>query len=229
VTQLLFFGHACFAIKGKDFIVLIDPYLKGNPHLSSFPQDLTPNLILITHGHYDHLGDAIEIAKEKNATILAQPEIVNYCQKMGVKQTIKLHYGGRIALDFGSVKMVPAWHSSSISEEGLYGGNPCGYVINFLGHIFYHAGDTALFGDMKIIGESDPVEVAMLPIGDRYTMGIDDAAKAVSFIKPKIVIPMHFNTFDVIIQNPEEFRRLVELNTTARCIILKPGGCLELT
>jgi L-ascorbate metabolism protein UlaG (beta-lactamase superfamily) len=152
------------------------------------------------------LGDAIEIAKEKNATILAQPEIVNYVTRMNVKQTIKLHYGGRITLDFGNVKMVPAWYSSSLGEEGLYGGNPCGYVVNFLGHIFYHAGDTALFGDMKIIGESDPVEVAMLPIGDRYTMGIDYAVKAVSLIKPQVVIPMHFNTFDVIVQDPEEFK-----------------------
>jgi len=103
--------------------------------VSSFPQDLRPNFILITHAHHDHLGDAIEIAKEKNATILAQPEIVNYVTRMNVKQTIKLHYGGRITLDFGNVKMVPAWHSSSLGEEGLYGGNPCGYVVNFLGHI----------------------------------------------------------------------------------------------
>jgi L-ascorbate metabolism protein UlaG (beta-lactamase superfamily) len=173
------------------------------------------------------LGDAIEIAKEKNATILAQPEIVNYVTRMNVKQTIKLHYGGRITLDFGNVKMVPAWYSSSLGEEGLYGGNPCGYVVNFLGHIFYHAGDTALFGDMKIIGESDPVEVAMLPIGDRYTMGIDYAVKAVSLIKPQVVIPMHFNTFDVIVQDPEEFKRKVEHHTTARCVVLKPGQHFE--
>ncbi len=228
MIQLLFLGHACFALKNKNFTLVIDPYLKGNPHLSSLSVDLVPNLILITHAHYDHLGDAIEIAKQQDAAILAQPEIVNYCQKMGVRQTFKLHYGGRIRLDWGDVKMVPAWHSSSLGEEGLYGGNPCGYVINFLGHIFYHAGDTALFGDMKIIGECDPVEVAMLPIGDRYTMGIDDAVRAVSLIKPQVVIPMHFNTFDVIVQDPEEFKRKVEQNTATGCIILKPGQHFEI-
>ena len=228
MAKLFFFGHSCFGLEDGDSKILIDPFVKENPHLSDISFDFDPGLLLITHGHYDHLGDAIEMATEKNCTILAQPEIVDFCQKMGVKEATKVNYGGRVRFEFGSVKMVPAWHTSSIGEERLYGGNACGYVVNFAGKNFYHAGDTALFGDMKLIGETDVIDVALLPIGDRYTMGVDDAIMAVLLLNPDRVIPMHFNTFDVIRQDPSEFKKRVESETSARCSVMKPGEHLEI-
>jgi L-ascorbate metabolism protein UlaG (beta-lactamase superfamily) len=226
VTRLFFYGHACFALEEGNAKVLIDPFFKGNPHLSTTPE-LKPSLILVTHAHYDHLGDAIEIARKTGSALIGQPELVEHCKKNGAENIVKLHYGGTVDFDFGSVKMVPAWHTSSIGEERLYAGNPCGYVINFFEKTYYHAGDTCLFGDMKIIAESTPIDIALLPIGGRFTMGVSDAIIAVNLLNPKIVIPMHYGTFDVHLKDPTEFKKRVESETRARCVVMEPGTFCE--
>jgi len=222
VTKLFYYGHACFGLEEGNAKVLIDPFFKGNPHLSEMPE-LEPSHILVTHAHYDHLGDAIEIAMKAGSALVGQPELLDYCKKNGAENLVKLHYGGIVDFDFGSVKMVPAWHTSSIGEERLYGGNACGYVINFHGKTYYHAGDTCLFGDMRIIAESTPVDIALLPIGGRFTMGVSDAITAVNLLNPKIVIPMHYGTFDVHLKDPTGFKERVESETKANCVVMEPG------
>jgi len=226
VTKLFFYGHACFSLEKRNARVLIDPFFKGNPHLSTVPE-LKPSLILVTHAHYDHLGDAIEIAKREGSALLGQPELMDYCKSQGAENLVKLHYGGTVGFDFGSVKMVPAWHTSSIGEERLYGGNPCGYIINFFDKTYYHAGDTCLFGDMMIIAESTPIDIALLPIGGRFTMGVVDAITAVNLLKPKIVIPMHYGTFDVHLKDPTEFKERAGSETEAKCVVMEPGTFYE--
>lgn len=223
--DLTFLGHSGWMIKKDPFTILIDPFIGGNPAAVHKVQDIKADFILITHAHGDHLGDAIPTAKRTEATIISNFEIAQYCENLGAKNH-GMHIGGSHEFSFGKLKLTPAWHGSSF-PDGTYGGTPAGLLIFIDGKIVYHSGDTGLFMDMQLIGEMYPLDLALLPIGDNYTMGIDDAVRAVSLLRPKMVIPMHYNTFDAISADPEIFvGRLSKLGVKAQ--VLKPGDKISL-
>lgn len=219
-----FLGHAAFEIKGSKRI-LIDPFLTGNPRAAAKPEDFDKvDLVLITHAHGDHLGDAVEIAKRTGAKIVAMYDISTYLieSNEGIT-TVGMNYGPT-EIDGVKIVQVPAWHSSSDGKTNI--GNPCGYIVGIDGVKIYHAGDTYVFKDMELFAELYEIDVALLPIGGHFTMGPKEAAKAVELLKPKYVIPMHYNTFPPIAQNPEEFRELV--GDKAEVVILDPGETFEI-
>jgi len=224
MPKLQFLGHAAFVISEGDKRVAIDPFLTGNPQATIKADDLEVNGIVLTHGHSDHVGDAINIAKRCGATIVAVFELANYCQRHGAKAH-PLHIGGARQFDFGWIKLTPAWHGSSIGENHEYLGVAAGVLVKVGGKTIYHAGDTGLFGDMKLIGDRHPLDLAIVPIGDNFTMGIEDAAEATRLLHPKKVVPCHYNTFDLIAQNPEEFKTAVA--SFSECVIMKPGDEIE--
>jgi len=227
MPRIRFYGHACFRLEHDGTQVLIDPFLTGNPFVPGMPADMKPTTILVTHGHYDHLGDAVELAKQHGATILATPELAGYCARQGAAAE-GAHMGGTARFSWGSAKLVPAFHSSSAGPNlDIYVGNPVGFVVRFFGVTFYHPGDTCLFGDMRLIGESSAIDVVYLPIGGLYTMDMDDALKAVQFLQPRVVIPGHYNTFPAIAVDAAGFKARVEATTSARCVILQPGEAYE--
>ncbi len=211
-----FLGHAAFIITKDEYTLLFDPFLTENPSASKKPEEITPTHILVSHGHSDHLGDAVQIAKASGAKVYTIFEMADVFMKQGV-EIEQGNLGGRLPTEFGSVKLLPALHGS-----GIAGGHACGFLVELKGKKIYFAGDTALFGDMGLL-KSEEVDLALLPIGDVFTMGIEDAAKAVKMIQPKSVIPMHYNTFPQIQKDPTDFQKLVENETSAKVIILKPG------
>jgi L-ascorbate metabolism protein UlaG (beta-lactamase superfamily) len=224
--KITWLGHAAFLIEGRNK-VLIDPFLTGNPKASVSADKVNCDIICVTHGHGDHLGDAVEIARRTGATIASIVEMANYVARTGVK-SVGFNLGGTAKVLDTSITMVPAFHSSSIGAPGLEfsAAMPVGMVIDS-GKVVYHAGDTCVFGDMKIIRELYKPEVAMLPIGGFYTMDPKQAAMATELLNPKIVIPMHYGTWPPIEQDPKEFERLVKKSSKAKVAILKPGESLE--
>ncbi len=220
MPSIRWLGHACFALEQDKDLVLLDPFIKDNPSLPQKPK-LNPTLILVTHGHFDHFGDALDISKASGATIHTTPELAGYCESQGAKATGS-HMGGMVKYPFGWVKLVPAFHSSSL-PNGTTMGNPVGMVVRFHNITFYHSGDTCVFGDMKLIGELTPIDVAYLPVGDYYTMGIDEAVKAVELLQPKVAIPGHFGTWPLLNPDAQQFKQKAEAKTKTRVVILKPG------
>jgi L-ascorbate metabolism protein UlaG (beta-lactamase superfamily) len=227
VVKVTFGGHACFLLKNNEHQIIIDPFLTGNPLAGLKAEKIDVQYILVTHGHGDHVGDTIVIAQRTGATVIAPFELAMYCQGKGV-DVHPMHIGGSREFSFGKVKLTPAFHGSAIQgEHGMeYTGNPCGFLLEIDRKTIYHAGDTGLFGDMKLIGEYTPVDLALLPIGDNFGMGPDDAVEAAKFVKAKQVVPMHYNTFDLIKQDPQDFKR--KLHGIAECMVLEPGQSLEL-
>ncbi len=203
MLKLTYYGHSAFLLDDGKTKLIIDPFIEGNPLSTIKEKDVNVNYIVVTHGHGDHLGDAISISKRCDATIIAVNELANYVASKGAKAH-NMHIGGGFNFPFGRVKFTIAHHGSS-SGEGTYTGEPSGVLVTMGGKTVYHTGDTGLFSDMKLIGEMNPVDVLLLPIGDNFTMGIDDAVKAVELVNPKFVAPMHYNTFPVIEADPHAF------------------------
>lgn len=221
-TRVRWLGHSCLLIESDGKNILIDPFLTGNPAAALKAEQVPADFILISHGHADHVGDAIAIAKRTDATVIANYEISEWLQKQGLKKVHGQQHGGSHAFPFGRVKLTLAFHGS-VLPDGTYGGNPCGFLISFNDGIrIYDAADTGLFGDMKLIGEED-LDLAILPIGDNYTMGPDDAVRAVRLLQPKKVMPIHFNTWEVIAQDAEKWAERVRRDGVCQPIILKPG------
>jgi len=223
-----FHGHSCFEIEGKAGRLIIDPFLTGNPSTTAKPEDFTQlDGILVTHGHSDHLGDAIQLSKQTGAPIIAVFELAAYCQSQGAN-THGMHIGGKCKFPFGWVKLTQALHGSGVENpEGgdmIYVGPPCGFLIQIEEKWLYHAGDTGLFGDMELIGRRYPVAVAMLPIGDNFGMGIEEAVQASQLLRPKVVIPMHYNTFPRIVQDVADFEHLLQRRAPeSKARVLRPG------
>ena len=225
MVKATYLGHACFSITDGESSVIIDPFLTGNPSASTSPDKINADAILLTHGHGDHFGDTVAIAKRTGALVIAPYELAIYCERKGLKSH-PMHIGGMRQFPFGKVKLTPAWHGSAIIGDTIeYTGSPCGFLLTMNGKTIYHSGDTGLFGDMELIGRLQKIDLALLPIGDNFVMGIDDAAEATRMIKPKKVVPMHYNTFDVIKADPEEFRKKVKM--ICECVILKPGESVD--
>jgi L-ascorbate metabolism protein UlaG (beta-lactamase superfamily) len=224
--KIRFLGHSAFMIEGRTIKALVDPFISGNPNSGIGVDELKGiTHIFVTHGHGDHLGDTINIAKSNNSKVICNFEIGQYLSDKGLS-VHTMHIGGRTSFEFGIVKMTPALHGSGIynGEYFICGGNPCGFLIELEGKKVYHAGDTGLTMDMKLL-EDENIDVALIPIGGNYTMDIYDAAKAVEFIKPKLVVPMHYNTFPVIKADPEKFRESVR-NTGVR--VMSIGETIEI-
>jgi len=219
MPQITFWGHACFLLSenGKETI-LLDPFISENPLSPVNVEEVKADYILLSHAHWDHLGDAYDLAGKNGATIISTSEIAKQAIKDGFKAHAQ-HLGGRHKFPFGSVKLTLALHGS-----GIAGGHACGFVVDYYGKKIYFAGDTGLFSDMKLIGELDSLDVALLPIGDNFTMGLDDAVIAASFMQAKVVIPYHYNTWPLIEADPKEFKTKVEDKTGSYCIILDPGS-----
>ena len=207
--------------------MLVDPFFTGNSTAVVSPDKVDCDIICVTHGHGDHLGDAVQIARRTGAVVASILEMSNYLERTGVK-AVGFNLGGTVKIRNTSITMVPAFHSSSIGAPGLEfsAAMPVGLVIDS-GKPIYHAGDTCVFGDMKLIGEMYKPQVALLPIGGFFTMDPKQAAMAVKLIKPKIAIPMHYNTWPPIVQDPKEFAKLVQKSSKTKVVVLKPGECLE--
>jgi L-ascorbate metabolism protein UlaG (beta-lactamase superfamily) len=216
-------GHSAFAFNIDGHPVLVDPFLTGNPLAAANPDQLDAEIILLSHAHGDHLGDTVSIAKRTKATVVSNFEIGNWMSKQGIQNISQPNTGGTGDYGFMRVKLTIAFHSSSF-PDGTYGGNPNGFVITTQGGIrVYYAGDTALFSDMQLIGDQR-IDVAFLPIGDFFTMGPDDSLKAIQYVRPKIVVPMHHNTFPPITQDVGYWANRVNSETNALPIVLDPGG-----
>jgi L-ascorbate metabolism protein UlaG (beta-lactamase superfamily) len=211
VPKLTFLGHAAFLLEdGEGNNVAIDPFIKDNPVATVDVRALHPNTILLTHAHNDHVGDTVELAENNDAKVICIVELGDWLESQRVRDVMGGNHGGTIAFAGGTVKFTPAWHTSSYfdGQRRVAHGIPAGLIVRFGGRTFYFAGDTALFGDMRLIGE-EGIDVAILPIGDHFTMGPDDAARAAEFVGAKTVIPCHYNTFPPIRQDPVAFREKV--------------------
>ena len=227
MLKLRFHGHSCWELEDGKHRLLIDPFLTGNPKADVGPQSFTKlDAILVSHGHGDHLGDTVDIAKRTGALVVANYEIVGYCTHRGA-QGHPLHIGGGRQFPFGHVKLTIAHHGST-GPEGEALGNPAGFVIAMGGKKVYHAGDTGVFLDMQLIAElNGPFDAALLPIGDNFTMGIDDAVRAAELVGARVTIPMHYDTFEPIRADAREFVAKVG-RRGLRGAVVEPGGSYDL-
>jgi L-ascorbate metabolism protein UlaG (beta-lactamase superfamily) len=215
-------GHSAFHLSGGGADVLIDPFLTGNPKAAASADDVPADVILLTHGHGDHLGDTVDIAKRTGATVVAIVELAAELANDGVENVLDPNYGGTVTFDWGWVKLVPAWHTA-VSPKGTPHA-PAGLLIHIGDHLIYHLGDTALFSDMQLIAKrGDKVDLALVPIGGHYTMDRFDAVTAVNFIEPQQVIPCHYNTFPPIETDAQAFKQDVQNAGFSEVVVLDPG------
>lgn len=226
--QFTWLGHSAFLVHIDGHPVLFDPFLTGNPLAAADPADLQPELIFLSHGHGDHVGDTVDIARNSGATVISNVEIAHWLSKKGAPRTSGQNTGGSANYGFCTAKLTAAFHSSSL-PDGSYGGNPNGFLITAQesGQRLYYAGDTALFSDMELIGD-ERIDVAFLPIGDHFTMGTADSIKAIKFLRPRFVAPMHYNTFPHIMQDAGGWANRVSNETSAVPIVIDPGGSFTL-
>ena len=224
--KVTWYGHAAIGIDTNGIQILVDPYFTGNPLASTSAGQVNADFILVSHGHNDHLGDTIAIAKRTGATVITNAEIAKWLGNQGVS-THAQHLGGGYKYPFGYLKLTMAVHGSGL-PDGSYGGNPAGFLLTTeTGKKIYMACDTGLFGDMRLIGE-EGIDLAALPIGDNYTMGPDDALRAVKMLQPKHVLPIHYNTWELIAQDVDAWCKRVRAEIRTEVHILKPGESLEI-
>ena len=215
-----FLGHACFTLSNGDTTVLIDPFLTGNPKAAIAADDVNATTILLTHGHADHFGDTIAIAKRTGAPVAAITELAGEIGEEGV-ESFDPNMGGTVKFDWGWVKIVPAWHTSTTPKGTV--NTPAGLLINFQDTVVYHLGDTALFSDLQLVGKRHPIDIALMCIGGHYTMDRIDAVDAAAFVGAKTVIPCHYNTFPPIETDDQAFKSDVESATGSSVVVLEPG------
>lgn len=224
--KITWYGHAALGVETNGIQLIVDPFLTNNPSASVKADQVPADFILISHGHGDHVGDTEAIAKRTGAMVISNFEIANWFEQKGL-QTHPQHIGGGYKYPFGYLKLTNALHGSEM-PDGSYGGNPAGFLLTTLdGKKIYFAQDTGLFGDMRLIGE-EGIDLALLPIGDNFTMGPDDALRAVKLIQPKHVIPIHYDTFDLIAQDEDAWAKRVEAETNTKVHVLKPGESFTL-
>jgi len=222
--KLTYYGHATMSLETGGYTILVDPFFTGNPSAPVTADQVPADFILVSHGHNDHTQDVETIARRTGAPVITIHEICGWLGKKGI-QTHGQHIGGGYNHPFGYLKLTLALHGSGL-PDGSYGGNPAGFLLTALdGKKVYLACDTGLFGDMRLIGE-EGIDLAVLPIGDNYTMGPDDALRAVKLIQPKNVVPVHYNTFELIRQDPYAWAERVEAETNAKAHVLNPGESL---
>ena len=225
MVKFSYYGHAAFLLDDGTNRVLVDPFLTGNPTASIAANEAACDFILLTHAHGDHRGDAPSIAARTGAAIVAIPEVISVCEGQACAE-IKSHpmnIGGSLDLPFGKVRMTFAQHSA-----GVAGGIACGFVVYIGGKVVYYSGDTALFSDMQLIGRKDAIDYAVLPIGDNYTMGLEDAAMAAQWVNAGHVIPIHYNTWPVIAQEVRHYKEVTEAMTRAKVNVVAPGETIDL-
>lgn len=225
--KVSYHGHSVVKIRSNGKTVLIDPFISGNDLTDLRADEQNPDFIVLTHGHGDHVGDTVDIAKRSGALVIAVNELALYLQHQGV-EAHPMHIGGSREFEFGKIKFTQAFHGSGLQQADgtfLYMGMPAGVLIMNEGKTVYHAGDTALFSDMKLIAERHPIDLALLPIGDNFTMGPEDAAVAAEFLQAKITVPIHYDTFPPIRQNPADFVSMVQ-NGSGR--VMTVGEVIEL-
>ena len=235
--EIHYHGHSCFELVDGDHHVVVDPFLKpNNPSAEKTADEVEATHVLVTHGHVDHIADAVPLATRTGAHCIAMVEVVKWLAARGVETVSDPNLGGTVETEFGWVKLVQAFHTNTLpgggdepfsAEQGVVVGPPSGLVINVGGVTVYHLGDTALFGDLALIAESTPVDVALIPIGGHYTMDRHDAVKAAELIGAKTVIPIHFNTFPPIEADAEAFKSDVESKTSSEVVIMAPGDSYE--
>lgn len=228
--NLSFHGQSTIYFESNGKKVIVDPFITGNSQSDLNVDTLEVDYIILTHGHGDHFGDTVEIANRNHATVIGSAELGDYLTaNKNVENVRPMNIGGKAEFEFGSVKFVQAFHSSSLTDDNgipVYLGMPMGMILEIEGKTIYHTGDTGLFSDMQLIAERHPVDVCFVPIGDNFTMGIDDASYAINkFIKPKISVPIHYDTFELIEQDPNQFKSAV---TEGEVQILKPGEAVKI-
>lgn len=225
--KITYHGHACFEVEHDAHRVIIDPFLSGNGKADVKPEDVRVEAILLTHGHGDHVGDTEAIAKSNDAVIIAPFELAMYFGRKGLK-VHPMHLGGAHEFAFGKVKLTLAFHGSGLElpDRIEYAGNPCGFLLTMGGKTFFHAGDTGLFSDLKLIGDRNAIDIAALPIGDNFTMGPEDGLLAAEWVHAKTTIPMHYDTFELIAQDGQKFCDNLEA-IGLKGQLLTPGQELE--
>ena len=225
--EIKFHGQSCFEFTEGDTTVLTDPFLKpNNPVAVATAEEVEPTVIAVSHGHADHVADLVPVAKRTGAHCVGLVELASWMGEQGIENVSDPNFGGTVSFDWGWIKFVPAWHTNTL-PDGTVIGNPAGMLINIGGKTIYHAGDTCLFGDMKLIAERNPVDILMLPIGGHYTMDRHDAVIAAQFVGADTVIPMHYDTFPPIETEADIFKADVEKQTSSKVVLLKPEESVE--
>ncbi|MCG3411970.1 metal-dependent hydrolase [Staphylococcus massiliensis] len=227
--NLSFHGQSTIYFEANGKKIIVDPFITGNELSDLNADELKVDYVILTHGHEDHFGDTEKLVKNNDATVIGSAEVANYLSTArGIENVHPMNIGGKWEFEFGTLKYVQAFHSSSLMDDNgkpIYLGMPMGLILEVEGQTIYHCGDTALFSDMALITKRHPVDVCFIPIGDNFTMGIDDASYAINeFIKPKISVPIHYDTFPYIEQDPEDFKKAV---TEGDVQVLKPGEAVK--